>query len=218
MVKSFLVLGLGRFGTSMAKTLCSLGHDVLAVDNLDEHVNNVVDNVTRAIKADVSDEKVLANLGVRNFDCVIISVGNDIRASALSTLQCKELGAKFVIAKASDELHAKLLRNVGADRVVMPEQDFSRRLAKQLVSKNVIDFLELSDKYSIREVQIPAAWVGRSINAIDIRKKHHINVIALRRGENINVALDPAAPLLAGDLLIIVGANHDLAKVEAMPT
>ena len=218
MVKSFLILGLGRFGASMARTLCSLGHDVLAIDNEEEHVNNIADDVTRAIRADASDEKVLANIGVRNFDCVIISMGNDIRVSALSTLQCKELGAKHVISKASDELHAKLLRKVGADQVVMPEQDFSKRLAKQLVSKNVIDFLELSEQYSIREMHIPTAWVGKSILAIDVRKKYSVSIIALRRGEHIKLTLDPTMIFESGDLLIVVGDNRDLAKVENMPS
>lgn len=218
MVKSFLILGLGRFGSSMAKTLCSLGHDVMAIDNCEEHVNNIADRVTNALRADASDEKVLMNVGVRNFDCVIISMGNDIRASVLSTLQCQELGAKHIIAKASDELHAKLLSKVGADQVVMPEQDFSKRLAKQLVSKNVIDFLELSDQYSIREMHIPTAWIGKSILAIDVRKKYSVNIVALRRGEHIKLTLDPNMIFEAGDLLIVVGDNRDLTKVENMPS
>ena len=159
--KSFAVIGIGRFGESVAQTLCTLGHEVLAVDRDEARIAAVADHVTHAVVADTTDERALKRIGVRNFDCVIISVGDDIRASILTTVLAKEQGAQLVIAKASDKLHARLLEKTGADKVVLPEHEAGVRLARSLVSGSIIDYLDLSDKYSINETLIPAAWVGK---------------------------------------------------------
>ncbi len=211
--KSFAVIGIGRFGESVAQTLCTLGHEVLAVDRDEARIASVADHVTHAVVADTTDERALKRIGVRNFDCVIISVGDDIRASILTTVLAKEQGAQLVIAKASDKLHARLLEKTGADKVVLPEHEGGVRLARSLVSGSIIDYLDLSDKYSINETLIPAPWIGKTLIELNVRNRFGISVIAIRRGEEIIVTLDPKAPLRAGDVLVMIGANESLTRI-----
>ena len=211
--KTFAVIGLGRFGTSVAQTLCALGHEVLAVDRDENRVAAVADSVTHAIVADTTDERALKRIGIRNFDCVILSVGDDIRASILSTVLMKEQGAPYVIAKASDALHAKLLEKTGADKVVLPEHEAGIRLARSLVSGSIIDYLDLSDKYSITETRIPEKWAGKTLIDLNVRRNYDVSVIAIRRGEEILVTLDPKAPLQRGDVLVMIGTNAGLSRI-----
>lgn len=158
----------------------------------------------------------MKQVGIRNFDCVIISVGEDIRASILATVLCKEMGAKHVVAKASDDMHAKILLKTGADSVVRPEHESGVRLARSLVSDSVIDYLDLSDEYSIHEMRIPRVWVDKSIMKIDVRRNYAISIIAIRRGGRIIVAIDPEQPLKADDILVMIGSNKSLKKVESL--
>ncbi|MEG1548771.1 MAG: TrkA family potassium uptake protein [Clostridia bacterium] len=216
MSKSFAVIGLGRFGTSVAKTLCALGHEVLAVDISSAHVAAVKDDVTHAVQANTTDERALSQLGIRNFDCVVVSVGDDIRSSILTTVLCKELGAKFVIAKASDNLHAKLLTKTGADKVVLPEYEGGIRLARSLVSGGILDYLELSDEYSIHEARIPLQWINKSLTQINVRREYGASVIAIRRGKDIIVSLNPSEPMQEGDILVIIGANTALERIAVL--
>lgn len=211
--KTFAVIGLGRFGTSVAQTLCALGHEVLAVDRDENRVAAVADSVTHAMVADTTDERALKRIGIRNFDCVILSVGDDIRASILSTVLMKEQGAPYVIAKASDALHAKLLEKTGADKVVLPEYEAGIRLARSLVSGSIIDYLDLSDKYSITETRIPEKWAGKTLIDLNVRRNYDVSVIAIRRGEEILVTLDPKAPLQRGDVLVMIGTNAGLSRI-----
>ncbi|MBE5785557.1 MAG: TrkA family potassium uptake protein [Clostridiales bacterium] len=211
--KTFAVIGLGRFGTSVAETLCALGHEVLAVDRSESRVAAIADSVTHAIVADTTDERALKRLGIRNFDCVILSVGDDIRASILSTVLMKEQGAQYVIAKASDALHARLLEKTGADKVVLPEYEAGVRLARSLVSGSIIDYLDLSDKYSITETRIPEKWAGKTLIELNVRRNYDVSVIAIRRGEEILVTLDPKAPLESGDILVMIGTNAGLSRI-----
>ncbi|MBQ7113221.1 MAG: TrkA family potassium uptake protein [Clostridia bacterium] len=211
--KTFAVIGLGRFGTSVAQTLCALGHEVLAVDRDENRVAAVADSVTHAMVADTTDERALKRIGIRNFDCVILSVGDDIRASILSTVLMKEQGAPYVIAKASDALHAKLLEKTGADKVVLPEHEAGIRLARSLVSGSIIDYLDLSDKYSITETRIPEKWAGKTLIDLNVRRNYDVSVIAIRRGEEILVTLDPKAPLQRGDVLVMIGTNAGLSRI-----
>ncbi|MEG1560741.1 MAG: TrkA family potassium uptake protein [Clostridia bacterium] len=212
--KTYAILGLGRFGSTLARTLYSLGNEVMAVDKDPEAVRMIMDDVNQALEADTTDEHVLSKIGIRNFDCVIVSIGHDIRASILTTVQCKELGVKMLIAKASDELHAKLLEKTGADKVVQPEKDGGERLARQLISQNVIDFLELSDEYSIKEMHVPLSWVGQSLLELDVRKKYNVSIIAIRRGAHIILAIDVAMIFQTGDVIITIGRNTDLSLIE----
>ena len=210
---SFAVIGMGRFGTSVAQTLFSLGHEVLAIDKDDGRIAAVADTVTHAVVADTTDERALKHIGVQDFDCVIVSVGDDIRTSILTTVLLKEQGCPFVIAKAADKLHARLLEKTGADKVVLPEHEAGIRLARSLVSGSIIDYLDLSDKYSINEIRIPDGWVGRTLVQLNLRSRLGVSVIAIRRGKEILVTLDPNAPLHAGDVLVMIGATEALNRI-----
>lgn len=215
-MKSFAIIGIGNFGRSVATTLCKLGHEVLAMDISEDRVRDIADHVTAAVQINVTDERAMKQVGIRNFDCVIISVGEDIRASILATVLCKEMGAKHVVAKASDDMHAKILLKTGADSVVRPEHESGVRLARSLVSDSVIDYLDLSDEYSIHEMRIPRVWVDKSIMKIDVRRNYGISIIAIRRGGRIIVAIDPEQPLKADDVLVMIGSNKSLKKVESL--
>ena len=211
--KSFAVIGIGRFGASVAQTLCTLGHEVLAIYLDETRIAAIADLVTHAVVADTTDERALKRIGVRNFDCIIISVGDDIRTSILTTVLVKEQGAQYVIAKASDRLHARLLEKTGADKVVLPEHEAGVRLARSLVSGSIIDYLDLSDEYSINETLIPTPWVGKTLVELNVRNRFGVSVIAIRRGEDILVTLDPKAPLHAGDVLVMIGSNESLTRI-----
>lgn len=207
MQKNFMVIGLGRFGTSTAKMLFRLGHEVLAVDKRGDRVNSIKDDVTHAVHADTTDEHVVVQLGVSNFDCVVICIGDDIRASALTTVLCREKGAKRIICKAQDDLHKLLLLKTGADSVVMPELDGGARLARSLVAQGVLDSLDLSEEYSLNEVLVPETWVGKTLAGLDARNQYGMTIVAIRREGNVHINIDPNAPFLSGDTLYAIGSN-----------
>ena len=211
--QSFAVIGMGRFGTSTAKTLADGGHEVLAVDREEERINQIKDFVLHAVVADTTDERAIAQLGVRNFDAVVVAIGNDLRASILTTVLCKEQGARCVVAKALDDLHAKLLLKTGADRVVQPEHDGGVRLGRSLPSDNIVDSLELTDDYSINEIRVPKEWVGRSLAHLAVRTRYGVSVIALRRGGTMIVNMDPLDALQEDDILFLVGDNEHLERI-----
>ncbi len=213
MKKSFAVIGLGRFGTSIAEELFEMGQEVLAMDVEPARVEALKDKVTVAVQADMRDERALSQLEIQRFDVVLITIGSDAQTSILATVLCKELGAQYVIAKAADPLHAKLLSKVGADKVVMTEREAGARLAHSLVSESIIDYLELSDEYSVSEISIPPRWVGHSLDGLKVRNTYDISVMAIRRGQEIIVRIDPYAPLLAGDILVVIGGNDDIQKI-----
>ena len=213
MKKSFAVIGLGRFGTSVAEELYEMGQEVLAVDTNPAKIEAIKDKVTVAVQADMRDERALSQLEVQRFDVVLVTIGSDAQTSILATVLCKELGAKYVIAKAADPLHAKLLSKVGADKVVMTEREAGSRLAHSLISESIIDYLELSDEYSVSELNIPPRWVGQSLDGLKVRNTYDISVMAIRRGDTILVRIDPYAPLLSGDVLVVIGGNDDIQKI-----
>ena len=161
--KQFVVIGLGRFGESVAKTLYSLGHEVLAIDMDEDSVQEIADNVTHAVQMDATDESALKTLGLRNFDVAVVTIGSNIQASVMITLLVKELGVKYIIAKGQSDLHAKVLYKIGADRVVLPEKDMGVRVAHNLVSASILDFIELSPDYSIMELRVLNEWDGKSL-------------------------------------------------------
>lgn len=213
-MKQFVVLGLGRFGTSVAKTLYQMGYDVLAVDIDEDVIQDISDSVTHAVQADVTEEDALRALGLRNFDVGVVAIGSNIQASTLVTLIVKEMGVKYVVAKAQNELHAKLLYRIGADKVVFPERDMGVRLAHNLVSSNVIDFIELAPDFSIVEMAAPEAWCGKTLKQLDIRRKYGINVVAIKDGEEIRVSPSADYMIKDGDALIVIGSNDDVARIE----
>lgn len=214
-MKSFLVIGMGRFGTAIARELTVLGQEVLAIDENEEDVQRVAEDVTQVMQGDAQDEAVLRAVGVRNFDCCVVAVGTDMEASILITVMLKELGAKYIVAKARSAVHAKVLERVGADRVVLPESDMGRKLAQRLTHTNVVDFIGVSDEYSILEIHAPKSWIGKSLVQLAVRQKHKVNVLAVRHGENggLDASLRPDAIIEADDLLLIMGENKFVDRV-----
>jgi len=214
--KQYLVVGLGRFGTSVARTLYNSGNDVLAIDKNEEAVNEISEHVTQAVTVNATDETSLKAMGIGNFDVAIVSIGTDVQSSIMAVLLLKELGVKYIIAKAHDDLHGKVLRKIGADRVVFAERDMGMRVAHNLVSSNILDYIELSPNYGIVETLPPKGWHGKSLNELNVRSKYGINIIALKRGKDVNVS--PSANEIIGinDILVVVGGTDELEKLENM--
>ncbi len=215
MKKQFVILGAGRFGSSVAIKLMDFGQEVMVVDSNEDTIQNLADKVTYAVQADVTDENAIRSLGIRNFDTAVVTIGSNIQASILATLMVKELGIKTIVAKAQTEMHAKVLYKIGADRVVFPEREMGIRVAKNLTSSNVMDFIELAPEYSIVEIAPLSEWIGKSIIELDLRGKHGFNVMAIRKGPDINISVMPTNVIESGDVLIVIGHNEDLKKVEA---
>lgn len=212
--KQFVVIGLGRFGSSIATTLYSLGNDVLVIDKNEDLIQDIASEVTHAVQADATDENALKSLGIRNFDVAIISIGGDIQSSVMATLILRELGVKYIIAKGNGELHAKVLYKIGADRVVLPEKDMGVRVAHNIISSSILDYIELSSDYSIMEVKAFKDWVGKDLKSLDLRKKYGINVIAIKTGEKIN--LNPAADdiVCKDNVIVAIGSKEALTSLE----
>jgi len=214
--RQFVVIGLGRFGTSIAETLYSLGNDVLAVDSDEEIVQDISDKVTHSVQVDANDENSLRALGIRNFDCAVISIGANIQSSILATLLVKELGVKYVITKATNALHAKVLYKIGADRVVFPERDMGVRVAHNLVSSNILDYIELSPDYSIAEVLSPEEWHNKTLGELNIRAEYGINVMAIKRNDDIDVSPSADNIVQPGDIIVAIGNIEELNKLEKL--
>jgi trk system potassium uptake protein TrkA len=214
--KLFVVIGLGRFGSSVAQTLFSMGYDVMAIDLDEELIDQMKDKVTYGVTADALEERVLESLGVRNFDVAIVAIGNDIQASILITLTLKELGVKRVVAKAINERHGRVLEKLGADKIVYPERDMGERVAHYLVSANLLDYIEISDKYSLSEVTTPQNMVNKSLKQTNLRVKYGVNVIAIKRGDNLIVAPPGEEVLKPEDVLICIGRTQALDKFALM--
>lgn len=215
-MKTFVVIGLGRFGTAVATELCELGHEVLAIDGREENVTAVVDRVTHAVTGDARDPAVLRALGVRNYDCAVVAVADDIGNSALITLNLKEMGVKEVICKAQSHVHRKVLEKIGADRVVFPEHDAGFKLAQGLSSSNVLNFIELSDDFGIVELGAPKAWVGKTIRDLDIRARHHVNVIAIRKTLQNELIVSPGGDYVVEpkDAIVTLGRTEDINRLH----
>ncbi|HPZ43723.1 MAG TPA: TrkA family potassium uptake protein [Bacillota bacterium] len=213
-MKQFAVIGLGRFGSSMAMTLSRMGYDVLAIDHNEEKVNNIIEHVTHAVQADAMDEQALKSLGIRNFDVVIVAIGQDIQANILVTVMLKEMGVKKVVSKAVTDLHGKVLEKVGADKVVFPERDMGVRVAHALVSKNILDQINLSPDYSIIELIPPAQLVNKTLGQGNIRGKYGVTVLAIRRGNDVIISPGAEHLVKEGDVLVVVGRNEKLKALE----
>lgn len=211
--KSFAVIGLGQFGITLAQTLAESNCDVLAIDENGEKIQEVADKVTYAVKADVREPGVLKALGVQDVDVAVIAVAENLEASITATMQAKELGVPFVLAKAMNSLHGRILEKIGADEVIYPEKSMGLRVARNLLSSGFVDIFELSRDFSMAEFAVPAGWVGKSLAELRIREKHHINIIAEKRGDTVNVNLKPEEPLEDGCYLIAVGKNEDLNRL-----
>jgi trk system potassium uptake protein TrkA len=212
--RQFAVIGLGRFGSSVAQYLSELGYEVLAVDDNAQRVQDISQIVTHAVIADSTDEEAMSALGIRNFDVVVIAIGQDIQSSILTTLILKDLGVPYIIVKAQNELHGKVLNKIGADKVVFPERDMGLRVAHHLISPNILEHIELSVDYSIVEMKVPVTMVGKNLKQLDIRLKYNCNVLAVKRNGEMNITPRADESLMTDDVLVIVGKNDQLTKLE----
>lgn len=213
MKKQCVVIGLGEFGTSVALTLEEQGCEVLVIDKEEERIEAVMNHVTHAVVGNAADPEVLNSLGVRNFDVAIITIGNNLEASIMATILVKESGVPYVLAKAQNDLHAQVLRKIGADKVVFPERAMGIRVARNLLAGHFIDMIELSDQFSIVEVNTPASWVGKNLMELNLRKKG-LNIIARKDGDMVETALDPKKILTGQDVYIIFGSNDALQHLK----
>ena len=215
-MKSYIVVGLGRFGAEVARRLCELGCEVLAVDNHADLVQQISADVTHAVVADARDKEVLRALGAKDFDCAVVAIGASLADSVLATMNLKELGIPKVVCKAHDDTHRQVLLKLGADQIVIPEQEQAVRLAKSLSSHNVLDYIELSDEYGIVEVPAPKSWVGKSLKELNVRAKLGLNIIAVENNQTTNVS--PAADYAIGaeDVLVVLGGTAALEKVQKL--
>lgn len=211
--KEFVIFGLGRFGKSVALTLAESGCEVLVVDDNEEEIQEMADFVTYAVKADVTDPDVLSTLGISNFDGAIVGIGTNLEASVMVTILAKELGIPYVLAKAKTELHAKILKRVGADAVVFPEKETGVRIAHNLLLGNFFDAVELSSTYSMMELDLLKEWDGKNLLQLDLRAKFRINVIGIKRGNQLDINPAPDKILEENDVLIVIGENDMLNKL-----
>jgi trk system potassium uptake protein len=216
--KQYVVIGIGRFGSSVAKTLYALGNDVLVIDSDEDTIQEISDSVTHAVQLDATDENALRSLGIRNFDVAVITIGDNIQSSVMIALLIKELGVKYIIAKAQSELHAKVLYKIGVDRVVLPEKDMGVRVAHNLVSTNILDYIELSPDYSIVEVVTPKEWHGKTLRELNMRAVYGVNVMAIKRENEVNVSPGADDEIVPGDVVVAIGSAEDLSKLESMIT
>ena len=214
MKKEFAVIGLGRFGGSIVNELRELDVDVLAIDVDAERVKEFQDIATKSVIANTTDEQVLKDLGLRNFDHVVVAIGDNIQSSILTTLLLKDMDVKKVTVKAQSPYHARVLEKIGADFVVHPERDMGRRIAHKLVSNSVLDYLELGGEYSVVEYLANEKMINRSILDLDIRAEYGISILAIKRDDDILVSPDPAVKILTGDVLISIGDDDDLTHFE----
>ena len=214
--RQFAVIGLGRFGSNMAKALSKMGYEVLAIDKNQHKVQEFSDEVTHVVQADTTDENALRELGILNFDVVVVAIGEDVQANVLTTLQLKEIGVNFIVATSRNSLHTKLLEKVGADRIVAPERDMARRVTYNLASTSVMDYIELSPRFSIVEITAPKAFQNKTIAESNIRAKYGINVVAIKRGEDLIISPLPSEKIIKDDIVVVVGKNESINGLEAL--
>ena len=215
-MKSYVVIGLGRFGQTLARQLFGLGAEVLAIDIHSDLVQQVAEEVTHAVVGDAQDKEILRALGVRDFDCAIVAIGSDLAASVLTVMNLQELEVPYIICKAHDETHRRVLEKLGVNRVVIPEQENAARLARSLNSHNVLDYIELSEDYGILEIPAPQKWIGKSLKELNVRAKLGVNIIAVESRETTNVSPSADYRILEGDVLVVLGDNYSLEAVQKL--
>ena len=213
--KQFLVIGLGRFGFSLAKTLCEMGHEVLAVDRDAEAVEDISPFVTQAVQADATDDEVFDSLDAGSYDAAIISMGSNVRDSILISVLCKEAGVPVVVAKAMDDLHGKVLSKVGVDKVIFPERDMGQRVARALVMPRMLDLMSLSGTARVAEMLLPEKWQNRTLEDINVRRNFGVTILAVRRNQEMITALDADFMLLPDDTLLMLGSESAIDAIDS---
>lgn len=215
-MKSYVVIGLGLFGQAIARQLCMLGAEVLAVDVRSDLVQQVANDVTHAVVGDAQDKEVLRALGVRDMDCAIVSIGDDLAASVLITMNLMELEVPYIVCKAHDETHRRVLEKLGANRVVIPEQENAQRLGRSLHSHNVLEYIELSEDYGILEIPAPRSWIGKTLKELNVRAKLGVNIIAVQSSEKTNVSPSADYQIQEADIMVVLGDNYSLEAVQKL--
>ena len=213
-MKSYIVIGLGRFGAEMAVKLYECGEDVLAMDTDEALVDKIADRVTRAVAADAKDVDVLKKLGAGNFDRAVVAVGSDLAASALITMNLKSLGVPYILCKAHDDTYREILEKLGATRVIIPEREMADKLSLGLTSAGIMEYIEISDEYGIVEMAPPEAWIGKCIRNLDLRRKYNANVIALRQGDELCIPPDIDAELDENTTLVMLGSYEMINSLK----
>ena len=212
--KSYAVFGLGRYGTAVAKELVENGMEVIAVDIDEKIVNDAVAFLPVCKCADITDAEVISRLGIGNIDTVIVCMASNLEASVMAITLCKEVGVKTVIAKCADEMHQKILLRVGADKVVFPEYESGIRLAKNLLSSGFIDMISLSKDVSMIEIDVKDEWCGKNLIELNLRKKYGFNIVAIKKGEKVNVNVHPEQVLDHECSLIVIANTAKLGKLK----
>ena len=212
-MKSYAVIGLGRFGSQVAARLYEYGEDVLASDLQETLVNQMADRVTRAVIGDAKDKSVLKSLGVADCDCAIVALGSNLAASVLITMNLKSLNVPYIICKAHDDTHREILEKLGADKVIIPERVIADKIASSLAAPNILEYIDLSDDYGIVEVKAPASWAGKSIRDLNVREAFGVTILAIRQGEQTEVSPSALRPIAAGATLVLLG---DYASLDAI--
>ncbi len=211
-MKSILVIGLGRFGRHMAKKFSEQNNDVMAIDINEERINNVLPVVTNALIGDATNEQFMETIGVRDFDLCVVAIGDNFQSSLETTALLKDLGAKFVLARASRDVHAKFLLRNGADDVIYTEKETAERLAVKYGSDNIFNYIELNDEYSIYEIAVPSSWLNKSILKVNVRSKYGISILATKQGNNIYPLPKPEHVFTDSESLMILGKNEDVSR------
>lgn len=212
--RTYAVFGLSSYGWAVAKELVECGVEVLAVDSDAELVNAAITEIPFCKCADVTEPEVIKQLGMENIDVVIIAMANNLEASVMATMLCKEAGVKTVIAKCSDEMHRKILKKVGADRVVFPEKESGTRMAKNILSAGFVDIMELSEEVSVLEMDVKSEWIGKTLLELNLRKKYGINIVAIRQNHDVCINVDPEKPLDDSMNLIVIANTEMLNKLK----
>ena len=212
--KTYAVLGLGRYGRAVAEELLNNGAEVLAVDIDQNNVNNAIETIPVCKCADITEPEVINRLGIANIDVAIVAMASNLEASVMAVTLCKEAGVETVIAKCGNEMHQKILSRVGADKVIFPEKESGRRLAKNLLTSGFVERIELSEEISMVELPVKEEWVGKTLIELSLRKKYTVNVVAVRKGDEISTTVDPAAPLEKDSVLIVIANTSKLKKIK----
>lgn len=215
-MKSYVVIGLGRFGLEMAAKLYACGEEVLAIDTDETVIDKIADRVTRAVAADARDIDVLKKLGVKSIDRAVVAVGSDLGASALITMNLKTLGVPYILCKAHDDTYREILEKLGADKVIIPEREIADKLSLGLTVAGIMEYIELSDEYGIVEMKTPQPWLGRTIRELALLTTYGANVIAMRQGESLQIPPDIDVRLDEDTALVILAHYRSIEKIKAL--
>lgn len=215
-MKSYVVIGLGRFGKQVAMRLHESGADVLAIDTDVDAIDDIADFVTHAVVADATNKDVLHSLGAGSVDCAIIALGSDLGSSVLVTMNMKSLGVSEIICKAHDDTHREILEKLGATKVIIPEREEADRLAKALTSPNILEYIELSDEHEIVEITTPASWIGKTIRELNIRAKYGVNIIAVRDESGLQVSPSPDEPIQEKSAMVLLGSYKAVDQIRKL--